>query len=71
MGQVIFSRCSPDARTRRTTATRIAQISVLSLALELPIEESRFISKSNNLNAQIVLGTVRNRDEAVQWLGYT
>jgi pre-mRNA-splicing helicase BRR2 len=23
------------------------------------------------LNAEIVLGTIRNRDEAVQWLGYT
>jgi pre-mRNA-splicing helicase BRR2 len=25
----------------------------------------------DNLNAEIVLGTVRNRDEGVQWLGYT
>ncbi|KAG9299631.1 hypothetical protein G9A89_020802 [Geosiphon pyriformis] len=38
---------------------------------QLPIE-SQFISKlGDNLNAEIVLGTVRNRDEAVQWLGYT
>ncbi|CAI2164952.1 17078_t:CDS:2 [Funneliformis geosporum] len=38
---------------------------------QLPIE-SQFISKmADNLNAEIVLGTVRNRDEAVQWLGYT
>jgi len=38
---------------------------------QLPIE-SQFVSKMvDNLNAEIVLGTVRNRDEAVQWLGYT
>lgn len=38
---------------------------------QLPIE-SQLVSKlADNLNAEIVLGTVRNRDEAVQWLGYT
>lgn len=38
---------------------------------QLPIE-SQFVAKMvDNLNAEIVLGTVRNRDEAVQWLGYT
>ena len=38
---------------------------------QLPIE-SQFVSKMvDNLNAEIVLGTVRNRDKAVQWLGYT
>lgn len=38
---------------------------------QLPIE-SQFVSKlADNLNAEIVLGTVRNREEAVQWLGYT
>lgn len=38
---------------------------------QLPIE-SQFVAKlTDNLNAEIVLGTVRNRDEAVQWLGYT
>ncbi|KAJ3224615.1 DEIH-box ATPase [Clydaea vesicula] len=41
------------------------------LNIQLPIE-SQFISKlSDNLNAEIVLGSIRNRDEAVQWLGYT
>ncbi|OZJ03702.1 hypothetical protein BZG36_03306 [Bifiguratus adelaidae] len=41
------------------------------LNTQLPIE-SQFISRlSDNLNAEIVLGTIRNRDEAVQWLGYT
>ena len=34
---------------------------------QLPIE-SQYVSKlADNLNAEIVLGTVRNRDEAVQW----
>lgn len=38
---------------------------------QLPIE-SQFVSRMvDNLNAEIVLGSVRNRDEAVQWLGYT
>lgn len=38
---------------------------------QLPIE-SQFVGKlADNLNAEIVLGNVRNRDEAVQWLGYT
>ncbi|KAL0083538.1 Sec63 Brl domain-containing protein [Phycomyces blakesleeanus] len=41
------------------------------LNTQLPIE-SQFISRlADNLNAEIVLGTIRNRDEAVQWLGYT
>ena len=38
---------------------------------QLPIE-SQLVSKlANNLNAEIVLGTIWNRDKAVQWLGYT
>ncbi|KAI9903001.1 hypothetical protein N3K66_002353 [Trichothecium roseum] len=38
---------------------------------QLPIE-SQFISKLvDNLNAEVVLGNVRTRDEAVEWLGYT
>jgi pre-mRNA-splicing helicase BRR2 len=38
---------------------------------QLPIE-SQFIGKlADNLNAEIVLGNVRTRDEAVEWLGYT
>ncbi|KAI8374185.1 Sec63 Brl domain-containing protein [Radiomyces spectabilis] len=41
------------------------------LNTQLPIE-SQFIKRlADNLNAEIVLGTIRNRDEAVQWLGYT
>jgi pre-mRNA-splicing helicase BRR2 len=38
---------------------------------QLPIE-SQFISKlADNLNAEVVLGNVRTRDEGVEWLGYT
>ncbi|KAF8700309.1 hypothetical protein AX14_000777 [Amanita brunnescens Koide BX004] len=37
---------------------------------QLPIE-SQLVSKlADNLNGEIVLGTIRNRDKAVQWLGY-
>ncbi|KAJ5310446.1 Ureidoglycolate hydrolase [Penicillium atrosanguineum] len=38
---------------------------------QLPIE-SQLVSKlADNLNAEIVLGNIRDRDEGVQWLGYT
>jgi pre-mRNA-splicing helicase BRR2 len=38
---------------------------------QLPIE-SQLISKlADNLNAEIVLGSIRTRDEGVEWLGYT
>ena len=38
---------------------------------QLPIE-SQFVSKlADNLNAEIVLGSVRTRDEGVEWLGYS
>ncbi|KAI9684528.1 MAG: hypothetical protein M1822_005616 [Bathelium mastoideum] len=38
---------------------------------QLPIE-SQFVAKlADNLNAEIVLGNVRSRDEGVEWLGYT
>lgn len=38
---------------------------------QLPIE-SQFMSRlADNLNAEIVLGNVRTRDEGVEWLGYT
>ncbi|KAI8064474.1 Sec63 Brl domain-containing protein [Gongronella butleri] len=41
------------------------------LNTQLPIE-SQFVKRlADNLNAEIVLGSIRNRDEAVQWLGYT
>lgn len=38
---------------------------------QLPIESQFVLKLADNLNAEIVLGTIRNRDEAVQWLGYT
>lgn len=38
---------------------------------QLPIE-SQFIAKlADNLNAEVVLGTVQNMKEAMNWLGYT
>jgi pre-mRNA-splicing helicase BRR2 len=38
---------------------------------QLPIE-SQFIGKlADNLNAEIVLGNIRSRDDGVEWLGYT
>jgi len=38
---------------------------------QLPIE-SQFITKlADNLNAEVVLGTVQTLEEATQWLGYT
>lgn len=38
---------------------------------QLPIE-SQFVSKLvDNLNAEVVLGNIRTRDEGVEWLGYT
>ncbi|KAF2155922.1 Sec63-domain-containing protein [Myriangium duriaei CBS 260.36] len=38
---------------------------------QLPIE-SQFVSKlADNLNAEVVLGNIRTRDEGVDWLGYT
>lgn len=38
---------------------------------QLPIE-SQFVSRLvDNLNAEVVLGNVRSRDEGVEWLGYT
>ncbi|CAO1628538.1 unnamed protein product [Sympodiomycopsis kandeliae] len=38
---------------------------------QLPIESQLVAKLADNLNAEIVLGTIRNRDEAVAWLGYT
>ncbi|KAF2869324.1 Sec63 Brl domain-containing protein [Massariosphaeria phaeospora] len=53
-----------------TTQTEI-QYYLSLLNQQLPIE-SQFISRlADNLNAEIVLGNVRTRDEGVEWLGYT
>jgi pre-mRNA-splicing helicase BRR2 len=53
-----------------TTQTEI-QYYLSLLNQQLPIE-SQFVSKLvDNLNAEIVLGNVRSRDEGVEWLGYT
>ncbi|PJF17760.1 hypothetical protein PSACC_02423 [Paramicrosporidium saccamoebae] len=38
---------------------------------QLPIESQLITKLVDHLNAEIVLGSIRTRDEAVQWLGYT
>lgn len=38
---------------------------------QLPIESQLFTRLADNLNAEIVLGNVKTRDDAVDWLGYT
>ncbi|KAK5939534.1 Pre-mRNA-splicing helicase BRR2 [Knufia obscura] len=38
---------------------------------QLPIESQLMSKLADNLNAEIVLGNIRNRDEGVDWLGYT
>ncbi|KAJ9142130.1 Pre-mRNA-splicing factor brr2 [Pleurostoma richardsiae] len=38
---------------------------------QLPIESQMVSRLVDNLNAEIVLGNVRSRDEGVEWLGYT
>ncbi|KAJ6067690.1 uncharacterized protein N7446_004727 [Penicillium canescens] len=38
---------------------------------QLPIESQLMSKLADNLNAEIVLGNVRTRDEGVEWLGYT
>ena len=38
---------------------------------QLPIESQLMSKLADNLNAEIVLGNVRSRDEGVEWLGYT
>ena len=53
-----------------TTQTEI-QYYLSLLNQQLPIE-SQFISKlADNLNAEVVLGNIKSRDEGVEWLGYT
>ena len=38
---------------------------------QLPIESQYVKTIPDNLNAEIVLGTVQNLDDAAHWLGYT
>lgn len=38
---------------------------------QLPIESQLMSKIVDNLNAEIVLGSVKSRDDAVRWLGYT
>ncbi|KAI6249552.1 Pre-mRNA-splicing factor brr2 [Erysiphe necator] len=53
-----------------TTQTEM-QYYLSLLNQQLPIE-SQFLSRlADCLNAEVVLGNIRNRDEGVDWLGYT
>jgi pre-mRNA-splicing helicase BRR2 len=53
-----------------TTQTEM-QYYLSLLNQQLPIE-SQFISKlADNLNAEVVLGNIKSRDDGVEWLGYT
>ncbi|KAK6455315.1 RNA helicase-related protein required for pre-mRNA splicing [Scheffersomyces xylosifermentans] len=38
---------------------------------QLPIESQLMSKLPDSINAEIVLGTIKSREEAVQWLGYT
>ena len=38
---------------------------------QLPIESQYVATVADNLNAEVVLGTVQNLQEAASWLGYT
>ncbi|KAF3482137.1 pre-mRNA splicing factor [Arthroderma uncinatum] len=38
---------------------------------QLPIESQLMSKLADNLNAEVVLGNVRTREEGVEWLGYT
>ncbi|KAM6489471.1 hypothetical protein JOM56_015104 [Amanita muscaria] len=61
--------CRPRTYFRSSVVLVVFNTIPCSTSIELPIE-SQFVS-ADNLNAEIVLGTIRNRDEAVQWIGYT
>ena len=51
------------------TVAGISHVLAPFLITQLPVE-SQFISKlADNLNAEIVLGTVQNAKDAVNWLG--
>jgi pre-mRNA-splicing helicase BRR2 len=39
--------------------------------MQLPVESQLVGTLANNLNAEIVLGTVQNIEDAAAWLGYT
>lgn len=53
-----------------TTQTEM-QYYLSLLNQQLPIESQLLSRLADNLNAEIVLGNVRSRDEGVEWLGYT
>ena len=67
-GRPQFEKCGEGIII--TKATEL-QYYLSLMSAQLPIE-SQFIRKlADNLNAEIVMGTVQNVSEAVSWLGYT
>ena len=57
-------------RIKITTHSEL-QFYLSLLNQQLPIESQHIGKLGDNLNAEIVLGTVQNAHEAVNWLGYT
>ncbi|KAH8676320.1 Sec63 Brl domain-containing protein [Xylariales sp. PMI_506] len=53
------------------TAQSEMQYYLSLLNQQLPIESQMASKLVDNLNAEVVLGNVRTRDEGVEWLGYT
>lgn len=53
------------------TAQSELQYYLSLLNQQLPIESQLMSRLADNLNAEIVLGNVRSRDDGVDWLGYT
>ncbi|KAK8219849.1 Pre-mRNA-splicing helicase BRR2 [Zalaria obscura] len=53
-----------------TTQTEI-QYYLSLMNQQLPIESQLMSKLADNLNAEVVLGNIRNRDDGVDWLGYT
>ena len=72
----IFGRAGRPQFDTLGCATLITTHSKLShylsrLTHQMPIESQFLNHLADNLNAEVVLGTVASVDDAVQWLGYT
>ena len=53
------------------TTQREMQYYLSLINQQLPIESQLVSRLADNLNAEVVLGNIRTRDEGVDWLGYT
>ena len=47
----------------------VEYVSLMCLCFQLPIESQLINKLADNLNAEIVLGTIQNAKDAVNWLG--